>query len=327
MSQKIVRLNQNLYVSQEIFSFLTSSSSYLAQIILNSETAKKICFLDYSGDNEMIETIQTCKVEDVDNLSLSLGNYKRTKMKVGKIFSKLFLKKDYDYYSISDSMIETFIDSYKSFFDRSNIKFEIVEGDDIKKWYYQDNYFIPENIKTSTLWKSCMRYSERIKFLDIYSKNPNIKMVVLLTEQNGKKVVRSRALLWHDVEVLSGYDLEKVNVMDRIYSSFSSDVSLFKKWADENNYLSKWEQNSKSHLFFDVKGECKKIKMKFKLEKSHFDWYPYIDTFTYFDYRRGVLHNDQYSPEWTYKLVQTDGGLEKVEYNEEDEETYYDDEF
>jgi hypothetical protein len=195
MSQKIVRLNQNLYVSQEIFSFLSSSSSYLAQIILNAETAKKLCFLDYSGDNEMIETIQTTKVENIDDLPFTLGNYKRSKMKVGKIFSKFFVKKDYEYYGITDQMIESFIDSYKSFFDRSNIKFEIVEGDDIKKWYYQDNYFIPENIKTSTLWKSCMRYSERIKFLDIYSKNPNIKMVVLLTEQNGKKVVRSRALL------------------------------------------------------------------------------------------------------------------------------------
>lgn len=327
MSQKIVRLNRNLYVSQEIFSFLGSSSSYLASIILAATTGDKICYLDCSSDNEMIETIQTSKVEDIDDLYNTIGNYKRSKMKVGKIISKLFGKKDYECFGVTDQLIQSFIDSYKSFFDRSNIKFEIIEGEEIKKWYFEDNYFVPENVKTSTLWKSCMRYYERIKFLDLYTKNPKIKMVALLTEQNGVQKVRSRALLWHDVEVLSGYDLSKVNFMDRVYSSFSSDVSLFKKWADENNYLSKWEQNSKTHLFFDVKGECKKIKLKFDLDVKHFNYYPYIDTLTYFDYGRGALYNDQYHPDWQYKLVQTDGSLEKVEYNDEDEEIYYDDDF
>jgi hypothetical protein len=327
MSQKIVRINQNLYVSEEIFSFLATSTSYLSSTILNATTGDKICFLDFAGDNEMIETIQTCKVEDLENLSTNLGNYKRSKMKIGKIVSKLFSKKELEYYSINDSMIETFVDCYKSFFDRSNIKFEIIEGEEIKKWYYENNYFVPENVKTSTLWKSCMRYYERIKFLDLYTKNPKIKMVALFTEQNGTQKVRSRALLWHDVEVLSGYDLPKVNVMDRIYSSFSSDVPLFKKWAENNNYLSKWEQNSKTHVFFDVKGEFKKIKMRFNLDVKHLNYYPYLDTFTFFDYRNGVLYNDQYNPNWNYKLVQTDGSLEKVEYNNDEEEVFYDDDF
>ena len=53
------------------------------------------------------------------------------------------------------------------------------------------------------------------------------------------------------------------------------------------------------------------------MDKSKFSYYPYLDTFPYFNYSEGVISNDEYSFNWDYKLIQADGTLERQEQEEE----------
>ena len=146
----------------------------------------------------------------------------------------------------------------------------------------------------------------------------------MIINQRGREVVRSRALLWDNVTVSKSYteDImsETVNIMDRIYSTHDSDVILFKKWAEENGYIPKWEQNAKSHLFFDIKNQPVKIKCFIDLKSSKFSHYPYLDTFPYFNYGSKQISNDEYNFSWDYKLIQATGGLEPERTEEEDEQ-------
>ena len=144
----------------------------------------------------------------------------------------------------------------------------------------------------------------------------------MLQQQNNEWLVRSRALLWEDVQVtkdFSGTLPDKIKVMDRIYSVFDSDINTFKKWAFENGYIPKFEQNAKSHQFFDIKGEVVRISCVADLNNAHFGSYPYLDTFPYFNLGKKEVSNDEYKFNWDYKLVQADGTLERETQEEENE--------
>jgi hypothetical protein len=320
MNTKIIRLNKNLFVSYDFFQFLLNANCNLNSLILNLATNEDICYITNCESSDMVKYLQKSKVEDIETIPENIDRLKLSQMKVGRLISKLFNKEILDDFAIKDYSKESFVNNYKSWFDKSGIVFKIVEGEEIRKWYYQENYSLPDGEKKGSLWKSCMRYKEKLDFIDIYCKNDKIKMLCLLIQENGEEKVRARALLWHDVDVLSSKNLSgKINLMDRIYYTLDSDVPLFKSWAFKHDYITKWEQNAKSHQFFDQKGELIKMKLEFKLSEYQFDYYPYLDTFPFFSYRDATLSNDEYNPKWQYKLVQTDGTLYKQEQDDEEE--------
>ena len=112
----------------------------------------------------------------------------------------------------------------------------------------------------------------------------------------------------------------EIKVMDRIYSVFDSDVNIFKKWAFDNGYIPKWEQNAKSHQFFDIKGEVIRARCTVQLDNWKLTYYPYLDTLPYFNYDNGMISNDEYAFNWDYKLIQATGNLEPERQQEDDEE-------
>jgi hypothetical protein len=318
---KSVRINKHLYVDQSMFNFLSNSNNIITSIILNIDCNEDFNFLMPSDKSDFITYLGSDKLKKFDGSDPFVRGIGRTSMKIGR-FIKKFIPEEYlTRYDISNSTIEQFVNLYKSWFDSSNYRFEIVSGEEIIKWYNELNYFTPNGSTFGTLWNSCMRYQKRLKFLSLYTKNKNVKMLVMITNVNGRDEVRARALLWENVEVINSHiELPSmINVMDRIYTIYDSDVFIFKKWADENGYISKWEQNAKSHQFFDIKNEPVKIKCTFKLENSNLLYYPYLDTFPYFNFNNGTISNDEYGFSWDYKLVQATGGLEP-ERNEQDEE-------
>jgi len=323
---KSVRVNRNLIVDRNIFDFLTNTNNIICSVILNANTEEGISYLSTSDKSDMISYLPSDKLKEeygFDPFGRGVG---RGMMKVGRVVNKLIPEKLIADYGVTPTNIEAFVNQYKSWFDKSSVEFKIVEGDEIRKWYLDRNYLTPNGCAIGNLWNSCMRYNERQKFLDLYCKNPNIKMLVMTTKQEEVEKVRARALLWDNVEVTNSPVelLSNIKVMDRIYTVFDSDVQTFKKWAEQNGYLTKWEQNAKSHQFFDVKGEPIKIKCKIKLPQSTFKHYPYLDTFPFYDLENGVLYNDEYNNKWEYRLVQANGSLtppepENDEYeNEED---------
>ena len=327
--QKGVEISGNLTVDRNIFDFLANTNSLVSAVILNIPTEYGISYISPSDKSDMVSYLPMDKYKEEND---PFADKCRSSIKIGRLISKLFTDEKLKEYNITPSHIEDFVNKYKSWFDRSDIEFRIVEGEEIRKWYLEHNYFTPSDSCVGSLWNSCMRYKDRQKFLDLYCKDPNVKMLIMTTKHDGVEKLRARSLLWNSVEVIGKQDdiPPTVKIMDRIYSVFDSDVHTFKKWADQNGYIPKWEQNAKSHQYFDVKGQPFKIKCKLKIMDSMLKYYPYLDTFPFFDMDNGVLYNDEFNRLWMYKLVQANGGLfppdPEPEMEPEFDDEYFDDE-
>lgn len=323
MSNSLIQINSTLLVSKQLLSFFLNSDDLISRMILGTDTEPEMFYLQNSNkDSDMISYIPKSKV-DINSEQLpedfDITSYKIQNMKVGRIVSKLFSNEKLSTLGVKSSHIEHFVNSYKSWYDKNKLTFRIIEGEEIRDWYDQDNY---STLSKGTLWNSCMRHKERLKFLDLYCKNPGIQLLILISKEDGIEKLRGRALLWNNVEPTDFYNQipGEIKVMDRIYSILDSDVILFKNWAYENSYIHKLEQNSKSHLFFYNKNEILKLSLKVKLEKTSFRYYPYLDTFCYFSDYSGQLTNDNFNVNWDYKLTQANGNLMRDEENEENEE-------
>jgi len=306
-----VKINRHLEVERSIFDFLNSSGNIISNIIINGETERGINYITPSDKGlDFVEFLPDSKFKDGEDPWTQKG---RITMKIGKLPTKLVPERYFHYYEITSSQIEDFVNTYKSWFDKSNLEFSIVEGEDIRKWYLEYNYFSPNHNQVGSLWNSCMRQSKKQPFLDMYCKNPNVKMLILTTNVNGKKLLRARALLWDNVKVIQPSEEipENIKVMDRIYSVFDCDVITFKKWAEENGYIPKWQQNSKSHQFFDIKNQVTRIRCQINLDFTDLNYYPYLDTFPFFNERMKFLSNDEFNTNWKYKLVQANGQPER----------------
>lgn len=227
----------------------------------------------------------------------------RVKIKIGRFVRKFLSERSIKEYNINDQDIEIFVNLYKSFFQRNVDNLKVVEGREILKWYLEDNYQKIDGECYGTLWNSCMRYKHRNKYMALYAKNQNIKMLILL-DDFGK--LSARALLWDGVTDANG---NTYKVMDRIYSVHSHDVNFFKDWAKENGYIYKTEQSSKSERCFTINDNLVKLNLSVKIENYKFNYYPYLDTFKFFDIHKGILSNSE-RYEYQYILKQATGRLE-----------------
>jgi hypothetical protein len=172
--------------------------------------------------------------------------------------------------------VEDFANLYKTFSTKRDLLFKVVSGDDIARYYHQSIYYNQED----SLGNSCMKYNSCQEYFDIYTKNENISLLTLLSP-DGKLL--GRALLWN-------FDGNKI--MDRIYT-IQDDIYLnhMAKWAIDNGYLHKSEQNWQSCIkFFDGKEDIEK-KFSIKLNNYLFNRYPYLDSFKWLDLKTGVLTN------------------------------------
>ena len=314
----------NLYFDNSIINFLNiTQNSKISMILLNSggsmineignfikRDESKLDYLSYIPKSKLGEF-------SFDYFRVDKG---RVPIKIGRFVNKFLSKTAISEFGITNKDIESFVNLYKSYFtpDKDNLK--IVQGEDIYKYYNEENYSTTFGLKSGSLWNSCMRQSSRNQFMKLYVDNPDIcKMLVFL---NGDGKVRSRAILWEEAD----NNGESFKVMDRIYSIYDHDVYLFKSWAKENGYICKLHQSANTETFFELNGSPIPLNLKIKLNNFNLPYYPYLDTFKYFDFTNGVLYNyDNFNSQ--FKLVQSDGSLEKErEYEDEDEYLEYDDE-
>jgi hypothetical protein len=237
----------------------------------------------------------------------------RQKIKIGRFVKKILTDECLSCYWVSNSDIEYFVNFYKSFFDNDPNRLKIIEGYDILKYYHEKSYFMPSDMPIGQLWKSCMRYDKKNKYMEIYAKNPeSVKMLILLSEDGRLK---TRALLWEETKDANE---NSYKVMDRIYSIYDHDVVFFKNWALENGYIHKFEQSSKSENLFMTKNGIEKINLKVNLTNHDCDYYPYVDSFKWYSPEGGYLCN---SPRFKhkYELIQNDGSLFREEEIEDEE--------
>lgn len=101
--------------------------------------------------------------------------------------------------------------------------FSIVTGDDITKYYHYTNYFK----NSGDLGGSCMRHDSNMKSIEFYAKNSNVSLIIMKPKDLDS--IMARALVWTTVD---GH-----KVMDRIYTCDSKLVSLFHRYAEDNNFI------------------------------------------------------------------------------------------
>ena len=222
--------------------------------------------------------VQTCALPICFPVTIAV----RALLKAG---GKEFLDKD----------IEQFVNLYKSTVDKLNDKFsyfEIVSGSDIAYWYNHRNYFV----RSGTLGNSCMSNVPG-RYLEIYTANPNQCSLVIFKSQDDTEKIVGRALLW------TLPDGKKF--VDRIYVINDSDVQLFRDYAKENGWYSKYYNNSGADTkAYSPEGGTVDLNLRITLDKKDYDNFPYLDTLKYFTPGSGIL--DPYDGE--YLLEDTGGG-------------------
>lgn len=315
-----------LIFDDEMLDFISNCPSRkIADILLDGNTDNELInlagnFVKREDGDQYIDVLSYLpKSKSVnDNISPWEKGIGRTKIRIGRFLRKFLTEKSIKNFDIKDKDIEEFVNFYKSYFNNSISDIKIIEGQDILNLYLEENYYRPNKQKKGSLWNSCMRYDYRNNFMKLYSRNKNIKMAVLFEDG----LVRTRALLWDDVKDKEGKDYK---IMDRIYSVYEHDYLLFKKWSSENGFISKYHQNAKSEKVFDVVGFPVQLDLIVKLENYDFTYYPYLDTFKYFNLRKGTVSNSS-KFDYDYILVQSNGSLEP-EPEFDPDEPFYDDEY
>src|SRR5690606_22352114 len=182
-----------------------------------------------------------------------------------------------------DRTIENFVNVFKSLYDfKWNLdgRFELVEGELIRKWYSKENY----SSRSGQLGNSCMRYEECSSYFDIYVYNPKVCKLLILYENPNKTLISGRALIW---KTESGE-----TYVDRIYTNKDSDIKLFENYVEKLGWTTRWSYSR-----------------EVKLESWDFEKYPYMDSFSILDTKSGVLstNEDDWPNDDLYLLKQTDG--------------------
>jgi hypothetical protein len=313
-----------LIFDNEMFEFLqfAQRDSIIAALLLQGDHSHIVEEGNYVKrvDNEIdaVSFLPKSKYEKVEDN----WNNGRVKIKIGRFIRKFLTEFSVTNWNVNDVLIERFVNLYKSYFSRDISKLKIVEGNDILKYYLEDNYHSFNGNRAGTLWNSCMRQRERNKFMKLYAINPEaVKMLVFFSDDDK---VRARALLWQDVK--EHKDSEKsYKFMDRIYYVYDHDINFFKDWAKENGYLCKWEQSAKTEMLFDDgTGSPVKKSLYVKLDINSLSYFPYLDTFKFFNEFKNRFSNSQ-SYDYDYTLIQSNGAVEREQ--EPDEEFLPDDDY
>lgn len=198
----------------------------------------------------------------------------------------------------------------------ASCEFQIVEGEAIREWYLEDNYYKCDG----TLGNSCMRYSEAQPYFNVYVDNAKM----LITKKSG--LLTGRALIWQ---------IGDITVMDRIYTCFDYLENCFISYAKEHRW---WIRESNSLLSSgcsqywlspndDYRHVCDDT---FTLQlKDRYEYMPYMDSFRYYDISENKLYT--YPKAGCTYLDSTDGSFEEsqawecarcgyVSYSSEDEQ-------
>jgi hypothetical protein len=296
----------DLIISEEFRSILLEieSDSLVAKLLLKKRHNKEdlvddpINFISFSStDKTKISYLTTDRISKIEDPSLYWSSSRRFAIKPGGLISKLF--KD-----IPSREVEKFSNLYRAEVRNFKTTIKVVEGVDIIKYYSIDSYVS----ERGSLGASCMKHDSCQDYFGIYTENNNkVKLLVMLND-DGELI--GRALLWN---------LDDMKIMDRIYTISDEDFAFkFKKWATDNDYLYKSEQNWYNTLFFEnLNTQKKELRIDVKLDNSQFRNYPYVDTFKFLNRKEGVLTN--YKPVGDFEtLACTYGGTKEKNYFEFD---------
>lgn len=216
---------------------------------------------------------------------------------------------------ITEEDVYTFVTRYKGEQQlQKNMRrfLEVVEGEDIRKYYNVENYYAVEG----DLGKSCMRHAHKSEFFDLYVENPKVcKMLILKAPEDTEKII-GRAILWTDVAIYSnkGYQMKfekEGKLMDRIYTTEESLIHVFKNYANDHGYHYKEDQDNMEHFTAMYEGREDESAKFFtvEIEGDFYHSWPYMDTLKYFFKNNRIISNNDgyFGTECDMSLEEMDG--------------------
>ena len=158
-------------------------------------------------------------------------------------------------------------------------EFILVEGEDITKYYNEDNYLECKG----TLGNSCMRHSECEEYFEIYE--DHAKMLICRKEDK----ILGRALVW---------ELPKGTFMDRIYTCYDYLENQFLDYAEKQG----WYHRVNNSLLSDGDFQewygpdtgyktAKAISLTIRLNKKY-EYMPYVDSFRYYNESNNTINTN-----------------------------------
>ena len=237
------------------------------------------------------DTIYNNEINGRTYLSIYTGN--KNAIKIGKFIKKVLP-------STTNEKIEDFVNELKAVQDNLKEKIEMVSGDEIAKWYKSENCY-----PGGSLGNSCMLNRD---FFDIYTQNP--ESVNLLIMKSGDKIV-ARALVWKIKETKP--QLGFTYYMDRVYSVRDHQVKVMMAFAEKQGWACRTQGGVYERGIIYQGKAYQDVKMSVQIKKLKYEKYPYMDTFSRYDYVTGLLWNDMDRNQRTrgHILTSTQGNFNK----------------
>lgn len=260
------------------------SSTVLSEEIIESAMKAGLHFINLVVDEDQTVSFSFLKLNNINRfLNKDTEKLFYEKMKVGR-----FIKKYSDY---PDVLVESVVNSIKA--EVLPPKIEIVSGYEIAKYY--NSFYYSRQSDLGTLEGSCMRYDRCQRYLGLYVRNSNVKLLIIKSTLESDKIV-GRALIWENVNILSltndnKYEIvgDPITLLDRYYGPDKYADSVI-KFAKSNGWYSKYENRPYSFRYNTPKGEENvPLLLQVQLEHFSFPFYPYVDTFCLLNPTNGKL--------------------------------------
>ena len=241
--------------------------------------------VSFNQDNQAKIKIQKGATQE------ELLNDLTNKTGVGRLVRKVLIENGIN---PTDKEIEQFNTLFKVEYENITKKVQpirLIQGEEIKKWYFEDNYSVPQR---GTLRNSCMKKIINQEFFSLYIKNPEVCKLLILTDEQ-TDLLLARALVWTTNDGL---------YLDRIYYSDESEIKKLNNWAKENLGI--------KYSFHGGTIPKLSIKLNWWIKEDDDFSFPYMDSFPYYNPYDGILANHQFEIKKYYYLQETNGGFEEI---------------
>jgi hypothetical protein len=288
------RKTSDIFISDDLRNILTEieSQSMVASLLLKRRHSNEDLVEDFVNhisvsreDKGKISYLTRDRAAAIDESEVWTSS-RRFQAKPGGFISKVF--KD-----IPAKEVELFSTLFRNVSNRIKVNLQVIKGERIRDFYYYESYASDNG----SLGASCMRYDNCQKYMNVYVDNTDVVSMLVMLNDNGSLI--GRALLW---------DCDGYKIMDRIYTTNDEKYAFyFKEWATKNNYLFKSNQNWFDTLTFEKIGDKKQeLRIDIKLPNSDYRYYPYMDTFKFYNAETGVISN--YQPKGDFYTICTPDG-------------------
>lgn len=164
---------------------------------------------------------------------------------------------------LTDRDFEAFANNLETYRNYAG-EIRLVSGADIVYWYNHYRYASHQG----SLNSSCMSYARCAPYFNIYTANPDVCQMAILTriDVDGREQLYGRALVW---TLIDGR-----RMLDRVYGTDKT-IRHMIKWAQEND--------------ISPRDQIDSTEKRVQLGRWQFRQYPYLDTLMNLNQKTGIL--------------------------------------